>query len=245
MEKLFQDLKRLVEIESLVLNLENACLELEADIDYEKDELRYAKIQLMSLDSPDFFLRLMPARLEKKRELAQADVRVHTAALEEAKRTLEAKRYSLEKLKEEYQALLPRREEYAAGKGTFPAELEQHLACFEGIQLADRVLSYLENGAKYMRGDALRGNDKDGDTTLGRYVRGSRKLEFLSAAAQDAKKLREVLDRLPAPIQVKGSYLSWPDHYITEPTSVYAQMDRQNMAVDTVRDVRKQLQQLL
>ena len=56
---------------------------------------------------------------------------------------------------------------------------------------------------------------------------------------------RVILDHLPMPIQVKGSYLSWPDHYITEPTSVYAKMDRQNMAVDTVRDVRRQLQELL
>lgn len=245
MEKLFQDLERLLEIEALMADCEVSCRELEEEIEYEKDELNYAKVQLLSLDSPDFFLRLMPARLEKKRELAREVVRDHTTALEKAKREMEEKQYSFGALKAEYTALLPRREEYAAGKGTFPPELEQHLICAEGIQLAQRILFYLENGANYMRGDALRGNDKDGDTTLGQHVKGSHKLEFLSAAAQDAKKLREVLDRLPTPIQIKGSYLSWPDHYITEPTSVYAQMDRQNMAVDTVRDVRRQLRELL
>lgn len=245
MEKLFQDLERLLEIEVLTADCEAVCRELEEDIAYEKDELRYAKIQLMSLNSPNFFQKLMPAKLENQREQAASQVRAHTAALEKAQRELEAKRFSLDTLKAEYETLLPRRKEYTAGKGTYPAELEQHLACFEGIQLTRRILFYLENGAKYMRGDALRGNDKDGDTTLGQHVRGSRKLEYLSAAAQDSKKLREVLDRLPAPIQIKGSYLSWPDHYITEPTSPYAQMDRQNMAVDTVRDVRRQLQEFL
>lgn len=76
-------------------------------------------------------------------------------------------------------------------------------------------------------------------------MRGHRKLEFLSEAAKDAKKLKELLENLPAPIQLKGSYLSWPDHYVTEPTTPYAQLDRLNMAVDTVRDLRKQLRELL
>lgn len=240
MEKLFQDLERLAEIETLVADLENSCLNLEEDVDYEKDELNYAKIQLLSLDSPNFFLKLMPAKLENQRELARAEVRAHTAALEEARRELEAKRYTLESVKEEYQTLLPRREEYAAGKGSFPAGLEQHLACFEGIQLADRVLFYLENLGKYMRGEAKRG-----ETTHGYHVRGDRKLECLSEAARYAKQLKDVLDRLPTPLKLKGSYLSWPDHYVTEPTSPYAQLDRMNMAIDTVRDVRKQLRELL
>lgn len=240
MEKLFQDLERLVEIEALVADLENTCLNLEEDIDYEKSELNYAKIQLLSLDSPNFFQKLMPAKLENQREQARSQVRAHTAALEQAKRELESKCYSLESLKEEYQTLLPRREEYAAGKGSFPAELEQHLACFEGIQLASRVLFYLEDLGKYMRGDARRG-----EVTHGYHVRGDRKLECLAEAARYAKPLKEVLDRFPTPLKLKGSYLSWPDHYVTEPTSPYAQLDRMNQAIDTVRDVRKQLQELL
>lgn len=245
MQKLFADLERLLEIEAIQTDLENACRDLAEDVDYEKDELRYAKVQLLSLDSPNFFQRLMPAKLEKQRELAQAEVRTHTAELEKAKRELENRRITLEQLTEEYQMLLPRRQEYEAGKGTFPPELEQHLACSAGIRLADRILFYLEDAAKYMRGDSKRGDVAHCDTTLARHVRGSRKLEFLSKAADDAKKLKELLDRLPTPLTLKGSYLSWPDHYITEPTSVYAQMDRQNMAVDTVRDVRKQLKELL
>ena len=240
MEKLFQDLERLAELEMLLADQENACQELQEDVSYETDELRYAKIQLLSLDSPDFFLRLMPARLEKKRELAQAEVRAHTAALEKAKRELEAKRYHLEALKEEYQRLLPRREEYAAGKGTFPPELEQHLVCIAGIWISERILFFLKEARKHMSGEAIRG-----ETSRGYQLKGNRKLEFLSCAAQDAKKLREYLDNLPTPIQLKGSYLSWPDHYVTEPTTPYAQMDRLNMAVDTVRDARNQLRELL
>ena len=241
MEKLFQDLERLLELEAAISKNEADCQVLKEEIGYEEDELRYAKIQLLSLDSPDFFLRLMPARLEKKREAAQALVRSHTIALEEAKRSLEARRYSLEQLQAEYAALLPRREEYAAGKGSYPAELEQHLLCTEGIRLAEKILFYLEDAAKYMRGETVRGNDTDGDTTQGQFLRGSRKLEFLAEAAKNAKQLKEVLDRLPTPVNLKSSYLSRPEHYITEPTSLYAQMDRQNMAVDTVRDVRNQL----
>lgn len=120
MEQLFRDLERLWEIEALLADHEAACQNLEEDVEYEKGELNYAKIQLLSLDSPDFFLRLMPARLEKKKELAQAEVRTHTTALEKAKRELENKRISLAQLQEEYRALLPRREEYEAGKGSFP-----------------------------------------------------------------------------------------------------------------------------
>lgn len=245
MENLFQDLERLWEIEMLLSEHETACQDLEEDVAYEEDELRYAKVQLISLDSPDFFLRLMPAKLEKKKELAQAEVCAHTTALEKARRELENKRITLAQLKEEYQSLLPRRAEYEAGKGTFPPELEQHLVCSAGIRLAEKILFYLEDAAKYMRGDSKRGDVAHCDTTLARHVRGSRKLEFLSCAAEDAKKLKVLLDQLPTPLTLKGSYLSRPDHYITEPTSVFAQMDRQNMAVDTVRDVRRQLKELL
>ena len=240
MDKLFHDLERLLETEMLLADHENTCQELQDAVEYEKGELKYAKVQLLSLESPDFFLRLMPARLEKKREHAQAEVRSHTAALENAKRELENKHISLAMLKEEYQLLLPRREEYAAGKGTFPPELEQHLACTAGIRLTERILFFLKEARKHMSGEAIRGG-----TSRGYQLKGNRKLEFLSCAAQDAKKLREYLDNLPMPIQVKGSYLSWPDHYVTEPTTPYAQVDRLNMAVDTVRDVRNQLRELL
>lgn len=245
MEKLFQDLERLLEIEKQMAEYEAFCHGLEADVEYEKGELKYAKIQLLSLESPDFFLRLMPSRLEKKKEQAQAQVHSHSAALENAKRDLEAKRFALESLNQEYQSLLPRREEYAAGQGIYPAELEQHLIWVEGVYLAENTLLYLGEAGKYLRGETARGNDTDGDTTQGQFLRGSRKLEYLAEAAQNAKKLREVLDRLSVPIRLKGSYLSWPDHYITEPTSVYAKMDRLNMAVDTLRDVRNQLRERL
>jgi hypothetical protein len=57
----------------LLTDHENTCRDLVEDAAYEEDELKYAKVQLMSLDSPDFFLRLMPAKLEKKKELAQLD----------------------------------------------------------------------------------------------------------------------------------------------------------------------------
>ena len=240
MDKLFSDLERLLEIEVLQTDLENACLVLAEDVDYEEDELRYAKIQLLSLESPDFFLRLMPAKLEKKKEAAQAEVRAHTAALENAKRELENKRITLAQLKEEYQTLLPRRAEYEAGKGSFPAELEQHLVCSAGIRLSERTVFFLQEARKHMTGEAIRGQ-----TTHGHQLRGNRKLEFLTKAADDAKKLKELLDHLPSPLALKGSYLSWPDHYVTEPTTPYAQLDRLNMAVATVRDVRDQLKMLL
>lgn len=240
MQKLFVDLERLLEIEALQIDLENACRDLAEDVDYEKDELRYAKVQLLSLDSPNFFQKLMPAKLEKKRELAQAEVRTHTAALEKAKRELENKRLTLEQLKEEYQALLPRRQEYEAGKGTFPPELEQHLVCSAGIRISEKILFFLGEARKHMSGEAIRG-----ETRNGYQLKGNRKLEFLSGAAENAKKLKELLDDLPSPVRLKGSYLSWPDHYVTEPTTPYAQVDRLNMAVDTVRDVRKQLKELL
>lgn len=235
MEKLFQDLERLWELEVSIPDLENSCMELEEDVAYERDELNYAKIQLLSLDSPNFFLKLMPARLENQRELARAEVRSHTAALEEAKRALEAKRYSLEALKEEYQALLPRREEYTDGKGSYPADLEQHLVCTAGIRLAEKVLFFLEAARKHMRGVS--------DNAIA--LRGNRKMEFLAGAAQNARKLKEILDTLPTPLKLKGSYLTWPDHYITEPSSPYAQLDRVEMALDTVREVRRQLRELL
>ena len=235
MEKLFSDLERLLEIETLLADHETACRELESDVDYEKDELRYAKVQLLSLDSPNFFQKLMPAKLENQRELARAKVRSHTAALEEAKWALEAKRYSLAQLKEEYQKLLPRRKEYEAGKGSFPAELEQHLVCFEAIQVAERVLFFLGEAKKWFRGNS----------SSAIHLEGSRQLEFLSKAAQDAHLLRSLLEKLPSPIELRYSYLSWPEHYVTEPTSHYDQMDRLNMALDLIRDIRRQLRELL
>ena len=91
-----------------------------------------------------------------------------------------------------------------------------------------------------MRGDALRGEVKNGH-----QLQGNRKLEFLSEAAGYAKQLKETLDWLPTPLVLKGSYLSWPDHYITEPTTPYAQLDRVEAALNTVRDVKNQLNELL
>jgi chromosome segregation ATPase len=152
MDKLFQDLERLFEIEALLSDLENACKESQEAVAFETGQLRYAKVQLLSLESPDFFLRLMPARLEKKKELAQAEVRAHTAALEEARRELESRRFTIDTLKEEYQSLLPRREEYAAGAGSFPEDLEQHLVCASGIRLAERILHSLSQAPNHMTG---------------------------------------------------------------------------------------------
>ena len=240
MQTLFHDLERLFEIEVLLAEQENAITEFEEDVAFETDELRYAKVQLLSLNSPNFFLRLMPAKLEKKKELAQAEVRAHTTALEKAKLELDNKRITIERLKEEYQVLIPRRTEYEVGKGTYPPELEQHLVCTSGIRLSERIIFFLQEARKHMTGEAIRGQ-----TSRGSQLRGNRKLEFLSNAAQDTKKLKELLDNLPSPLQLKGSYLSWPDHYVTEPTTPYAQLDRLNMAVDTVRDVRNQLRELL
>lgn len=240
MEKLFSDVERLFEIEMLLADHENTCRDLVEDAAYEESELKYAKVQLLSLESPDFFLRLMPAKLEKKKEAAQAEVRSHTAALEKVKRGLENRRITIAQLEEEYQFLLPRRAEYEAGKGSFPLELEQHLVCTAGIRLAEKILFFLGEARKHMTGEARRG-----ETTHGYQLQGNRKLEFLSNAAQDAKKLKELLDNLPSPVQLKGSYLSWPDHYVIEPTTPYAQMDRLNMAVDTLRDLRRQLKERL
>lgn len=240
MEKLFSDLERLFEIEMLLDTHENVRQDLSEEVEFEKGELHYAKTQLLSLESPDFFLRLMRTRLKKKKEIAQAEVRSHTTALENAKRELQNKRIIIAQLQEEYQSLLPRRTEYEAGKDSFPPELEQHLVCSAGIRLSEKVLFFLGEARKHMTGEAIRGQ-----TTRGSQLRGNRKLEFLSNATRDAKKLRELLDNLPSPVQLKSSYLDWPDHYVTEPTTPYAQLDRLNLAVDTLRDLRKQLQELL
>ena len=116
----------------------------------------------------------------------------------------------------------------------FIAELDTAIIRTQGIQSTGRILAFLEEARGWMEIDAVRkGVSED-----------NRKLEFLSKAASEAEILHSLLTQLPGNPISSPNYLLYPEHYITQPTSEFAQLDRLNLACDHVRTIRNQLREL-
>lgn len=230
MEALFRDLERLVAAENLRPGLEAECKKLKERLPTLQLEVARTKHDVYALEKPSLFTRLL-GKVDKKKEKAWTAYRAAVTARDRILLEYKEKQTVLDTLNQEIQSLLPARECYANGKGSFPLELEQHLACVSGISAANRILSYLNDARKWMRRDAV----------LTGVSEGNRKMELLGLAEDAVPLLQEAVATFPEDNLTVGSYIRQPEWYITEPTSEFKQLDRLNMAVEQVRVLRDEL----
>ena len=242
MEKLVRklhDYGRLLELEDGIPQLEQERQELKERI----GELRLNRDQkqwdLEHLETPGFFRRLL-GKVEEKKEKLTKQLREVTAALNAAQWELEEMDKRLEAESQELEALRGSRERYARAKQeavlTSMEEgqlLMEELAAFTpaAIAAADRVIASLEAARPWMQKDV-------------RYTgvsSANRKLEYLAQAAENARRLLEILSIMPEGCASVGSYLRSPEGYVDAVTMEYAKLDRLNNAISQVMETRNQL----
>ena len=214
-----------------------------SDLKVRLGELRLSRDRkqwdLDHLENPGFFQRLLGKAEEKKEKLTRQISQVK-AALNAAQWELETLDKKLEDAKREKEALSGSREAYALAKQaavlTTMEESQlmmQEIAAFvpAAITAADRVLEALEDARPWMQKDV-------------RYTgvsSANRKLECLARAAENARRLVQILDILPESCASVGSYLQAPEGYVGAVTMEYAKLDRLNSAIEQVRQTRNQL----
>lgn len=214
---------RIPVLEEQIQNLGESLKVMKLDMDWKE-------IAVRNLEDPGFLDRLL-GRVERKKEKAMSEWRDVKATYEIAKRKMEELEYQRKQEKEELTSLAESREEYE--QAGCPKEVEAFAPA--ALAAAERCLEALQ----YMLPHARR----DVRTT---YVHtGNRKMEFMQKAAEHARVLTQVLGLMPEGIAQTGSYFQYPEHYITAVTSEYAQLDRVEMAMNQVREVRKKLRELV
>lgn len=209
-------------------------------------ELKYNRdskeIDLRNLEEPNFFQRLLGKTEEKKEKLNQ-QLREATAAWNAAKWELEALDKKLAEGKKELESLEGCREKYAKAKQDASLTsiqegqlVMEEIAAFApaAIAAADRILEALEDARVWMQEDIRRTGVR----------RENRKMEFLSLAEENARRLTEILSIMPEGCGTIGSYLQSPGAYIDAVTSEFGKLDRLNSAIDQVRETRNQLRML-
>lgn len=210
------------------------------------DELRLNQAQkkwdLEHLETPGFFQRLLGKTEEKKEKLTK-QLREVTSALNAAQWELEALDKQIESGRQELEALVGSREAYARAKreASLTSVQESQLMMEEiaaftpaALAAADRVIEALEEARPWMQTDVR---------YTGVYS-GNRKMEFLALAAENARRLVEILSAMPEGCANVGNYLRSPEHYVDAATMEYAKLDRLNSAMDQVRETRNQLRML-
>ena len=200
------------------------------------------KWELEHLDNPGFFRRLL-GRTEEKKERLTKQLREVTAAMSAAQMEQETLERRLEAGKRELESLAGSRESYTRAKQeallTTAEESQlmmQEIAALTPAALAaaDRILEALEEAGSWMRVD-VRGTGVGSE---------NRKMEFLALAAENARRLTDLVNTLPQGCADIGSYLKNPEGYVDAVTMEYAKLDRLNDAMEQVRQTRNQLRML-
>lgn len=242
MEELTQYLKRygrFLELEDGIPYWEAQIPELKERIGELKWNRDSKEAELLNVSAPNFFQRLFGGVEEKKEKLSQ-QVSQATAAWNAAKWELEALEKKISEGKQELEALADSREAYAKAKREASLTsiqegqlMMEELAAFTpaAIAAADRILEALEDARFWMQEDIRRKGVR----------RENRKMESLSLAAENAKRLTEILSIMPEGCGTIGSYLQSPGTYIDAVTSEYGKLDRLNNAISQVRETKNQL----
>lgn len=245
MEKLVELLKkysRFLELEDNIPQWEQEYAELKVRIGELRLNQAQKKWDLEHLENPGFFRRLLGKTEEKKEKLTK-QLREVTAALSAAQWEREEMEKKLESGKRELETLTGTLEAYAQAKreATLTTMEEsqlmmEELAAFTpaAIAAAERVIGALEEARPWLRADV-------------RYTgvsSGNRKMELLALAAENARRLVELIHMMPEGCASVGSYLKAPDGYVDAVTMEYAKLDRLNNAIEQVRETRNQLRML-
>lgn len=213
---------KIPEMEEQVQNLGESLKEMRLDMDWKE-------IAVRNLEDPGFLDRLL-GRAERKKEKAASEWRESRATYEIAKRKQEELEFQLKQAREELNSLEGCRVEYE--QAGCPRAVTAFLP--PALEAAERCLDALNNMLPHARRDAR--------TTC--VQPGNRKMEFMRKAAENARVLTEILALMPDGTAELGCYLRYPEGYITEVTSEYRQLDRVEMAMNQVKEVRAKLREL-
>lgn len=241
-----EKLRRRMELEDQLPTLEAKERELKEKALQLKYELREAEMNLHYLEgsSPANWLRRVLGKQEQALENSQRVVRdLKAEALQtglELERTEGALRSGRQELAELAECC-EECEKALATTGEMPEDILRHkcrLQLRRGIRCAGQLLEALEAGRDRGRRDA--------DPTHTRAQLARMRVNDLSAAEAHAGELAQCLDALARlGVELPGCpYLSNPAGYLAT-ASDYAQLDRINLALDQIYDIRRKMEQLL
>lgn len=238
MEKLFRNLERLLEIEDTLPGLEQELTALKEKAADAEARATVAKYEVEALEHPGLITRLL-GRVEEKKEMAWTAYRIAAADRDQVRRDLSRKEEHIRTLREEYARLLPARERYSQGVGTFDPKMELHYHCLRGSGAAGRVLRYLEDARSWMQQDAIRKGVSEKN----------RKLEFLALAAEQAGIVTECVLAIPEakrpPSWGMTTYFLHPEDYVTSASSEFKQLDLLGLAQRHAKNLRDELKTML
>lgn len=241
--KKLKDYSRFLELEDSIPYQEARIPELKDRLKEMKWNLRQKELELLQLQEPNFFQRLL-GRAEEKKEKLSKQIREITAAETAARWELDDLLKQIEAGKQELENLAGSREAYEAAKAEATLNLGQEsrlmmeeITAFVPVALetAWHILEALEDARPWMGRDAVSNRVWEGDS----------KMECLGKAEAAAIRLRGILSVLPEGVADVGSYLQDPDAYIRGVTSEFKQLDRLERAQEQIRNVRNQLKLIL
>ena len=232
MEQVLRELKnysRWLYLEGKIPGLEDALAEAK-ELCIESDgRVRLLQWELERLEKPGFFQRLKGG-LEEKQEETYREYRIAQAQLQSVQEEVDLRRKELDEARAEYAALSSSWDAYLKEKEQTRVPIEGEGVLLTGIciGLTRDCQSALEQARNWMRQDVLRTGVSSEN----------RKLEFLALAMEKAERIQGILDQLA---MEKPPYLRNPESYITGVTMEYKQLDRVNLAIEQVWELRQKL----
>lgn len=233
MEQLLTELKKY----SRWLQLEGTFPRLEAALEEAEDlrieaggRVRLFQWEMEKLEKPGFFQRLKGNQEERKEEVYR-ELRAAQHQYQQAREEVDLRRQELEDARQEYAALSGSWEAYVKEKSRSGQMSEGEKELLTGIclGLANDCVDALEQARPWMQADVRYTHVREDN----------RKLEFLGLAEEKANRMRAILELLP---EAKiPSYLRQPEGFVTCVTMEYWQLDRLNLAIDQVRELRSRL----
>ena len=238
MEQVLKELKnysRWLQLEADIPRLEDALAEAKALRIEAGGSVRVAQWELERLENPGFFQRLKGGVEERKEEVIR-EYRAAKYQLQQAQEEVDARTGELQKAREEFAALSDSWNTYLRERARFDDAVvgENALLSGIGIGLAGDCLEALEEARPWMRVDVMRTG----------VSQANRKLEFLGIAREKAGRLLALLEQLPEDMVEIPGYLRNPDGFILGFAMEFKQLDRVNLAIEQVRNLRSRLREL-
>lgn len=236
MEQILEELKNY----SRWLLLENTLPRLEEALEEARElrleaggRVRLAQWEMERLEKPGFLQRLKGG-LEERKEEVYRELRTARSQYQQAKDETDLRQKELEDARAQYTSLSGSWDAYLREKARYGSVVPGEKELLTGIclGLTNDCVDALEQARPWMQADVRY-----------TYVReDNRKLEFLALAEEKANRVRAILEQLPG-MEIP-SYLQQPQGFVTCVTMEYWQLDRLNLAIDQVREVRSRLKEI-
>lgn len=232
---------RFLELEDLIPVWQSSQEEKRREVRYLQRERDLKEIEYKRWQEPGFFQRLL-GKTEEKREKARQEYREAAAECDKLQREMEELTEKIAAGTEEKETLAGSESQYKvwrevcreAGSDTDAGRLTAAALAPAAIGAATRCLEALGDARGWARTDAR----------MTRVAEGNRKMEFLAEAEKNAKRLNFLLEQMPEGMVETGNYLKHGTGYIVGVTSEFKQLDRLNLAMEQVREIRSVLRKL-